>query len=99
MDPVSFDCSELVQWASSQVGVTFVDGSSNQKSTCQSAGLGISVSEATGIKGALLFKEGHVAISLGDGRTIEAMGSDYGVCIGSVGSRFTSGGKIPGMQY
>ena len=42
----------------------------------------------------------HVAISLGDGHTIEAMGSQYGVLIASALNRdWTAGALIPGCTY
>ncbi len=42
----------------------------------------------------------HVAISLGDGTTIEAMGTKYGVLIASARNRsWTAGGLIPGCTY
>jgi len=98
-NPSVFDCSELVQWAAAQVGINFADGSSNQLGAVRRAGLEISVEQAMRTPGALLFKPGHVAISLGDGRTIEAKGSAYGVGIFNAAGRFTTGGLIPGMQY
>lgn len=94
-NPHTFDCSELVQWAAAQAGVSIPDGSSNQRA----ASIPISVEEAIRTPGALLFRDGHVAISLGDGRTIEAKGSRHGVGIFNARGRFTSGGLIPGMSY
>src|SRR5215218_10087693 len=42
----------------------------------------------------------HVAISLGDGTTIEAMGTKYGVLVTSARNRsWTAGGLIPGCTY
>jgi spore coat assembly protein SafA len=98
-DPDTFDCSELVQWAAAQVGVRFADGSKWQLAAIRQAGREISVEEAIRTPGALLFRPGHVAISLGDGRTIEARGRAYGVGIFSAYGRFTTGGLIPGMEY
>ncbi|WP_257461223.1 peptidoglycan-binding protein [Archangium lipolyticum] len=99
-NPKAFDCSELVQWAAHQVGVSIPDGTMNQLPHIQRAGKGISVEQALRTKGALLFRPGHVAISLGDGRTIEAKGSKYGVGIFSAHGRgWTAGGLIPGMKY
>ena len=50
--------------------------------------------------GATCPPKAHVAISLGDGTTIEAMGTAYGVKIGQANtSRFTAGGLIPGCSY
>ncbi|HEX7099340.1 MAG TPA: hypothetical protein VF377_08855 [Acidimicrobiia bacterium] len=42
----------------------------------------------------------HVAVSLGDGRTIEARGSRYGVGVFSaVGRDWTHAGLVPGIDY
>ncbi len=99
-NPRAFDCSELVQWAAAQVGVSIPDGTMNQLPHIQRAGLTIPVARAIGTRGALLFRPGHVAISLGDGRTIEAKGSKYGVGVFSAHGRgWTVGGLIPGMRY
>jgi cell wall-associated NlpC family hydrolase len=99
-NPRAFDCSELVQWAAHQVGITIPDGTMNQLPHIQRAGKAISVEQALRTRGALLFRPGHVAISLGDGRTIEAKGSQYGVGIFSAHGRgWTTGGLIPGMKY
>jgi cell wall-associated NlpC family hydrolase len=99
-DPHAFDCSELVQWACAQVGVSFPDGTWAQ----EAAATKITVAQAAKIRGALLFRPGHVAVSLGDGRnTVEAKGAAYGVVSGGtqgiIAGRFTSGGLIPGMKY
>lgn len=99
-DPTAFDCSELVQWACSQVGVTFVDGSGAQIAAVDNARLGRTVAQAAKIRGAILWTEGHVAISLGDGKsTVEARGRAYGVTQATIGTRFTKGGLIPGLIY
>ncbi len=95
-DPNTFDCSELVQWAVHQAGGSIPDGSQNQRRHCDR----ISVAEAARTPGALLFNGHHVAISVGDGvHTIEAMGSKYGVRIGTIGHRFEDGGLVPGLKY
>lgn len=95
-DPNTFDCSELVQWAVHQAGGSIPDGSQNQRAAVQK----LSVAEAARTPGALLFNGHHVAISLGDGvHTIEAMGSKYGVRIGTIGNRFEDGGLVPGLKY
>ena len=85
-----FDCAELISWSCAQLGVTFPDYSVSQIDACAKAGLEISVSEASSIRGALLFRAAghngsqynHVAPSLGSGNdTIEAMGKNYGVAV------------------
>lgn len=95
-DPNTFDCSELVEWAVHQAGGSIPDGSQNQRRATQR----ISVAEAARTPGALLFNGHHVAISVGDGvHTIEAMGSKYGVRIGTIGNRFEDGGLVRGLKY
>lgn len=98
-DPDAFDCSELVQWGLARVGVTFVDGSVAQINACRP----ISVEQAIRTRGALLFRPGkpsnHIAISLGNGRTIEARGRRYGVVEASAHGRFARGGLVPGLRY
>jgi cell wall-associated NlpC family hydrolase len=112
-DPEEFDCSELVEWAAAQVGVQVSEASFLQYNEMKAAGTLISVEEAINTPGALLFKfpseptpgqstrlEGsHVAISLGDGRTIEAMSPKLGVRISEAGDRFGYAALIPGMDY
>jgi peptidoglycan hydrolase-like protein with peptidoglycan-binding domain len=99
-NPDTFDCSELVQWAAHQAGVSVPDGTMNQVPYFKQKGTEISVDKALKTRGALLFRPGHVAISLGDGRTIEARGKAYGVNIFSAQGRgWTSGALIPGLKY
>lgn len=102
-DPNVFDCSELVEWACAQVGVNIPDGSGNQRNFCWSKGGKISTEQAIRTRGALLFANGHVAISLGNGKTIEAVNRSYGVRIMNARGRssvsWIGGGLIPGMRY
>jgi cell wall-associated NlpC family hydrolase len=98
-NPRAFDCSELVEWCAARVGISpkVPDGSAAQAAWVRSRGGGQSVSAAINTKGALLFMPGHVAISLGNGKTIEAMNPSNGVRQGNAnGRRWTSAGKIPG---
>ena len=109
-DPDTFDCSELVEWAAARAGVTITDGSWLQYQAVANAGTEMSVEEALRTPGALLFKFGsdpmtasrpdgaHVAISLGDGRVMEAKGSKYGTDIfNAEGHGWTHAGWIPGL--
>ena len=110
-DPSAFDCSELVKWAAGRVGVNVPDGSWLQYLDLKEKGALIPVEQALKTPGALLFKfdeepkpgggrpgSAHVAISLGDGRTIEARGREYGVGSWEAGDRFQYGAVIPGMN-
>lgn len=111
-DPDAFDCSELVEWAAAQVGVKMEDVSYSQYVQVRDAGTEISVEQALQTPGALLFRfsaetdgsgfpaSRHVAISLGNGKTIEAMGSNYGVLeADATGREWTNGGLVPGIDY
>ena len=86
------------------------EGSWQQYLQLKQQGNLMSVDEALKTPGALLFSfsheptpgggrpsSAHVAISLGDGRTIEARGRSYGVGVFEAGNRFTYAGRIPGL--
>lgn len=95
--PSEWDCSGLVQGATAAAGHQLTKPSASQASAVAAAGKGMSIETAIRTRGALLFRMGspynHVAISLGNGQTIEAMGEAYGVCIGSAHGRgWTSAG-------
>ena len=105
-NPNAFDCSELVQWVCAQLHVSPVmpDGASYQYEHCKRYGTIISVSEGVKTVGALLFRlsssGNHVVISRGDGSTIEAKGSAYGVGVFSTTGRgWSHAALIPGVQY
>jgi peptidoglycan hydrolase-like protein with peptidoglycan-binding domain len=94
-NPRALDCSELVEWAAARAGVRFPDGSANQIAAARP----MSVEQALRTPGALLYRPGHIAISLGDGRTIEARNSRAGVGIFNANGRgWTRAGTIPGMN-
>ncbi len=100
-DPKVFDCSELVEWAAARAGISprVPDGSAAQIAHCRAKGTLLSVAQAINTKGALLYQPGHIAISLGNGKTIEAMNPSAGVRQGNAAGRgWTQGGKIPGAQ-
>lgn len=113
-DPTAFDCSELIEWGCARLGIvpTMPDGSWNQIQHCTAHAPKISVEKALLQSGALLFifssdpftpqrpDRAHVAMSLGNGMTIEARGKAYGVGIFSVEKRgWTHAGLIPGLEY
>lgn len=93
--------SELVEWAAARAGITprVPDGSAAQLAHCRAKGTTIPVQTGINTKGALLFMPGHVAISLGNGKTIEAMNPSAGVRQGNAAGRgWTAAGRIPGAQ-
>lgn len=95
-DPRAFDCSSLVQWAATRAGIPNVPRTSEQQiAACDL----ISVPTAINTRGALLHQPGHIAVSLGNGRTIEA--SQDGVPIGQLnatGRKWDQGGKLRGAK-
>ena len=83
-NPEAFDSSELVQWAAGRAGVNLPDGSWNQYKHLHQAGGSVTVKDALGTPGALVFgfssdplatsgrpARSYVGISLGDGRVID----------------------------
>ncbi len=106
-DPDTLDCSELVQWAAGTSSVEITDGSWLQHFELMDRGGTVSIEDALNTPGALLFsfdppatpgggrpEHAHVAISLGDGRTIEAMSSRFGIKIADANPE-ESGGRTP----
>lgn len=94
--PAALDCSELVQWALGRVGVAFVDGSASQIAACKE----IPVATALKTRGALLYKVGHIGISLGDGRSVEARNPSDGVGVFRAADiAWTHGGLVPALKY
>lgn len=105
-DPPRFDCSELIEWGCARMDVTprMPDGSKNQKAHCDQKGTLIPVDRAMVTRGALLFRmtgsPTHVVMSLGDGNTIEARGSAFGVGVFKARDRgWTHGALVPGLDY
>lgn len=110
-DPASFDCSGLVLASAKKLGIQVGGTAYDQWVQTKNSGGTLSVEEALRTPGALLFSgDGtgsgrgaitHVAISLGDGRTIEARGRRYGVVVVDAATnakRFRFGGVIPGLS-
>jgi len=111
-NPGTFDCSELTQWAAGRVGVHLPDGSWMQYLQLKDQGAIIPVEDAIHRPGALLFSfdreptpgggrpdEAHVAISLGDGKTIEARNPHLGVGSWEADNhRFQFAAIIPGLS-
>jgi cell wall-associated NlpC family hydrolase len=87
-----FDCSGIIYKIMQNAGVNIPRTSGEIIEYAKP----ISVAKAIKTPGAVLWHEGHIAVSLGNGQTIEAMGEDYGVVRGEAGNgRFTRGGLLP----
>ena len=82
------------------LGLSFPDGSWAQDAAVKH----IAIDKGLATQGALLFRHrgtsGHVAVSLGNGSTIEARGAAYGVNVfPATGRDWTSAGLLPGLKY
>ena len=112
--PKATDCSESIEWTCRELGVKPVmpDGSWYQFQHCAKHGNEISVDDAITTPGALLFyfsgdpwskyrpRAAHVAVSLGNGKTIEARSSKLGTKVFSAYNRgWTHAALIPGVSY
>lgn len=101
----ALDCSELVQAALADIGVAAPDGHWVQWEWCRDQGAIVPITQAVDTPGALLFvydgsTDGHVAISRGDGSTIEARSKAWGTGNWPVqGRAWTHGALIPGIDY
>lgn len=101
------DCSGLTALAAKDVGIGLTAGAQNQRDACRRAGTMISVAEGIKTAGALLFRidEGpsndHVAVSLGNGSTMEAhsKATGCGVFSATQGRRWTHSARLPGLVY
>ncbi|WP_111765065.1 transglycosylase family protein [Nakamurella deserti] len=109
-DPDVFDCAEFTQWAAARVGIDLEGASYLQYLELKEQGLLIPVEQAAHTPGALVFHfsseptpggarpdQAHVAISLGDGRTVEAASTTFGVTTRDVGDRFEYAAVLPGL--
>lgn len=98
------DCSGLVKYGCSKLGISMPHGSNSQWRGC----LGTKGEIRPGFMptaGMLVFKlrNGddfyHVGVSLGDGRVVEAQGTRAGVVISELGSGWSHYGLIRGLDY
>lgn len=110
-NPAVFDCSEFTQWAAFQAGAKIPDGATAQYLHFKEKGLLIDPEKAKSTPGALLFSfdreprpgdgrtpGAHVAISLGDGKVVEAANPRSGVRESNAGERFEFAAIIPGIS-
>jgi cell wall-associated NlpC family hydrolase len=110
-NPAVFDCSEFTQWAAHQAGVKIPDGATAQYLHFKQKGQLIDPEQAKNIPGALLFSfdrepragdgrtpGAHVAISLGNGKVVEAANRRAGVRESNAGERFEFAAVIPGIS-
>ena len=112
-NPQTWDCAELTKWAAHQAGADIPGSSFEQYLDLKAQGLLIPIEEAEHTPGALVFhfsseptegggrpSEAHVALSLGDGRTVEAQSEEVGVITDdNIGGRFEYAALLPGVDY
>lgn len=90
-----FDCSGLLNRVMQNMGFTNFP---RHSADIYAHSKPISVKKALKTRGAILYTQGHIAVSLGNGKTIEARGEDYGVVVAEGQGRFTHGGLLPELQ-
>ena len=112
-NPQTWDCAELTKWAAHQAGADIPGSSFEQYLDLKAKGLLIPIEQAEHTPGALVFhfssepvagggrpSEAHVALSLGDGRTVEAQSEEVGVITDdNIGGRFEYAALLPGVDY
>jgi len=111
-DPSIWDQGEFTQWVAYQAGAEIPGSSFEQYLNLKERGLLIPVDQGMTTTGALLFHfssepqpnggrpgEAHVAVSLGDGRTVEAQSEDVGVVVDDARDRFEYAALLPGVDY
>lgn len=96
--PTTFDCSGLIVWSLAQLGIAYPHQSESiiQRTTS------ISADAAMRTRGAILQRPGHVAVSRGDGTTIEAANPKVGVVSWTAAPsirNWTRYGLIPELAY
>jgi cell wall-associated NlpC family hydrolase len=108
--PHRYDCSGIIvaSWRHGQLWYpSWATWSGAQQRWCREQGTLIPLSQGRATYGALCIRggeggtgnAGHIAYSLGDGRTMEAMGTAYGCRIGKFDGRFHACGLVPGVVY
>jgi len=111
--PKGYDCSGLVQGAAATIGVSLEHNSVAIYNQCMAAKTTCTTETAMKTYGALLFIQpgtngepsasaggGHIAISLGNGSTVEATGIAEGICYNThITGEFNQGALLPGIAY
>ena len=110
-NPSVFDCSDFTEWAAFQAGTKIPRTATEQYLFFKQKGMLIDPAKAKDTPGALLFHfdreprpgdgrtpGAHVAISLGDGRVVEAANPRAGVREANAGNRFEFAAIIPGIS-
>ena len=94
--PSSFDCSGLVMWSLSQLGISFPRTSGEQYNSCYP----IDYNQGLMTPGAIMYMPGHIGLSCGDGGTFfEARSEEVGVGYFNSDPGWTSAGLVPGLDY
>lgn len=98
-DPNTFDGDELAQWAAAQVGVYLPEGANNQIEYCESFGTTMSLSSGIKTRGAILWRDGHIGIVVGNDQVIESISGRVGIKKGGAASRYKRAAKVPSLFY
>ena len=89
-----WDCSGFVSWGLREAGIAPQGYRSNHEGVFNAYASEISKDQM--IPGDLMINSGHIAVYIGDGKTVEALDTAHGVVFGTVGNRFTKFGRLKG---
>lgn len=98
-DPNVFDSDELAQWAAAQVGVYLPERANNQIEYCESFGTTMSLSAGIKTRGAILWRDNHIGIVVGNDQVIESINGKVGIRKGGAASRYKRAAKVPSLLY
>jgi hypothetical protein len=95
----TFNGEELVEWAASQIGAFMPDGANNQIEYCEAHGTLTDVNTALKKRGALLWRNNFMAVSLGNHTVVEPVNGRIGVRKKAKTSQYKRAGYVPGVKY
>ena len=88
----------MIQWGATQIGLFMPRSPDDQIAYMANNGTEITVGEAAGLRGAILWAPGTTAISLGSSKVIANVNGRVGI-INNGASAYQRAGKIPGALY
>ena len=94
---IVYDCSGFISWGLWKAGVhdKFIRATS---ATLVTSRFSTAIDKSSLLPGDLLYKPGHVAIYIGDGKTVEAANVSAGVITSTMGNRFTQYRRLKGLD-
>lgn len=98
-DTHAWDCSGLLYTKLNELGLPCPRSSGEIYDWCVRAGGELSLEQGKRLRGAILYMQGHIGVSLGDGRSVESSGSRGVAVLKNTFQRWTHAARVPGLQY